>query len=375
MGHAYTPGLKVTPKILLKKKRILPLKGDVVVKKGQKVSADDVVARTELPGKVIPINAANILGVQPANLQQHITVDLGTKLQKGDIYASAKVFFGLFKNTLKAPSDDITLETVSQITGKILLREKPMPVEVKAYIEGTITEIYPEEGVEVESWGAMAQGIFGIGGETNGPICMACQSPDEPLTPDKITEKMAGCIVVGGSIVTAAALDKAIQCKVRAIVVGGFHDQDLRNFLGYDLGVAITGSEKKGISLIVTEGFGEIPMTLRTFDLLKQYEGVKACCHGATQIRAGVIRPEVVIPMDESKLIVGEEVAAGALQKGTPIRVIREPYFGRIGRVSGLPPELTPLESETKARVLKLTFDDDGTEALVPRANVEILET
>ncbi|MCD4653072.1 hypothetical protein K8T06_03980, partial [bacterium] len=98
MGHAYTPGLKVSPKILLKKKRILPLKGDVVVKMGQKVSADDVVARTELPGKVIPVNAANILGVQPADLPNLITVDIGTKLQKGDIYASVKVFFKLFKN-------------------------------------------------------------------------------------------------------------------------------------------------------------------------------------------------------------------------------------------------------------------------------------
>lgn len=375
MGHAYTPGLKVTPKILLKKKRILPLKGDVVVKKGQKVDADDVVARTELPGKVIPVNAANILGVQPADLHKNITVELGTKLKKGDVYASAKVFFGLFKQTLKAPSDDVTLETVSQVTGKVLLREKPLPVEVKAYITGTVTDVYPEEGVEVESWGAMAQGIFGIGGETNGLIRMVCSTPHEALTPEKISEDHKDCIVVGGSIVTAAALEKAIKCKVRAIVVGGFNDQDLRNFLGYDLGVAITGSENKGITLVVTEGFGEIPMTERTFELLKQYEGTRACCHGATQIRAGVIRPEVVIPMEESQLKKGEEVTAGALQPGTPIRVIREPYFGRLGRVTALPPELTPLESETKARVLKLKFEDDGTEATVPRANVEILET
>jgi len=375
MGHAYTPGLKVTPKILLKKKRILPLKGDVVVEIGQRVTADDVVARTELPGKVIPVNAANILGVQPVDLPEHITVETGTKLKKGDVYATAKVLFGLFKNHLRAPVDEVTLENVSQITGKVLLREKPMPVEVKAYIEGTVTEIYPNEGVEVQSWAAMAQGIFGIGGETNGMLKMVCTSPDEPLTPDKISGDHAGCIIIGGSIVTAAALQEAIKKNVRGIVVGGFNDQDLRNFLGYDLGVAITGSENKGITLVVTEGFGEIPMTDRTFNLLRQFEGKKACCHGATQIRAGVIRPEVVIPMAESDLHKDMEVTAGALQIGTPIRVIREPYFGRIGKVSDLPPAPAPLESETRARVLKLVFDDDGKEAMVPRANVEILET
>ena len=375
MGHAYTPGLKVTPKTLLKKKRILPLKGDVVVKKGDIVTADTVVARTELPGRVIPINAANILGVLPDDLPAHVTVPIGTVLKKDQVYAFAKVLFGLFKNNLRSPDDEITIETVSRITGKILLRERPLPVEVKAYVAGTITEVYPREGVEVTCWAALAQGIFGIGGETNGTLRMVCNSPDEPLTPDKITADHKGCIIVGGSIVSAAALEKAIQNKVRAIVVGGFNDQDLRNFLGYDLGVAITGSENKGISLVVTEGFGQIPMTERTFNLLKHHEGKHACCNGATQIRAGVIRPEVVLPMSEKELASGEEVKAGALEPGTPIRVIREPYFGRIGRVTDLPSEPMRLESETKARVLKLRFDDDGSEVLVPRANVEILET
>jgi len=46
MAHAYTPGLKVTENFLLRKRRILPLQGDVVVKVGQHVGPDDVVAKT-----------------------------------------------------------------------------------------------------------------------------------------------------------------------------------------------------------------------------------------------------------------------------------------------------------------------------------------
>ncbi|MBN1356531.1 hypothetical protein JXA40_09760 [bacterium] len=373
MAHAYTPGLKVSPKIRLTKKRILPLKGDVVVNVGDTVTSDTVVARTELPGKVTPINAANILGVPAPDLVEHVLKPEGSPIAKGEIYAVAKSFFGLFKTTLKAP-EDCHLENISQITGKILLRGKPLPVEVTAYLEGKVTEVYPQEGVAVECWAAFTQGIFGIGGETHGILRMVCKSKDERLSPEKISPEHRGCVLVGGSIVTAAALKKALEHGVRAIVVGGFDDQDLRNFLGYDLGVAITGSENKGITLVVTEGFGEIPMADRTFELLKNHEGHKACVNGATQIRAGVIRPEVVIPRPESELKAGPEVTAGALIIGTPIRVIREPYFGRLGTVSLLPPELTPLESETKARVLKVKFAD-GIEAVVPRANVEILET
>ncbi len=373
MAHAYTPGLKVSPKLKIVKNRILPLKGDVMVKVGDKVNSDTVVARTELPGKVTPVNAANILGVPPADLKQHVLKDIGTQLEKGEVYALAKAFFGLFKTTLKAP-DECTLESVSEITGKILLRGKALPVEVTAYIEGTVVDVFPREGVAVETWAAFAQGIFGIGGETHGELKVVCNSPDEELTPGKISPDFKDMVLVGGNIVTAAALKKAIDCGVKAIITGGFDDQDLRNFLGYDLGVAITGSENKGITLMITEGFGPMSMAERTFNLLKSHEGHKACVNGATQIRAGVIRPEVVIPMPEEALEAAEEVKAGALQLGTPVRVIREPYFGKLGVVSELPSELTQLESETRARVLKVKFKDNS-EAIVPRANVEILET
>ena len=37
--------------------------------------------------------------------------------------------------------------------------------------------------------------------------------------------------------------------------------------LGYNLGVAITGSERVGLTLVITEGFGEVPMAERTFAL------------------------------------------------------------------------------------------------------------
>jgi len=53
--------------------------------------------------------------------------------------------------------------------------------------------------------------------------------------------------------------------------------------------------------------------------------------------------------------------------------VIREPYFGKIGEVTALPPELQKLESEAMVRVLGVKFED-GKEAIVPRANVELIE-
>jgi hypothetical protein len=67
------------------------------------------------------------------------------------------------------------------------------------------------------------------------------------------------------------------------------------------------------------------------------------------------------------------QALGGGLKVGDQIRIIREPYFGRICRVAALPTDLQVLPTESKARVLEAEFED-GQRALVPRANVELLE-
>jgi hypothetical protein len=374
MGHAYTPGLKVTEKIRVTKKRILPLKGEVLVKVGDKVKPDTVVARTLLPGNVEPFNVANVLGIPPEDIMHHMLRKEGERVKEGEVVASSKSFFGLFSSECKSKAEG-TVESISSVTGQVLIRGNPIPVEVKAYLEGEVVEVYEKEGVAVSTWGSFIQGIFGIGGETHGEIKVVVKDNAEVLTDTLIEKNCRDKVIVGGSLVTADAMKKAISLGARGIVVGGFGDKDLRDFLGYDLGVAITGSEELGITLVVTEGFGQINMAEKTFALLKSKEGKMACFNGATQIRAGVIRPEVVIPFagDVNKKENKEELENIGITIGYPVRVIRQPYFGRLGKVSDVPPALQKLESESSARVLEVEFED-GTKAIIPRANVEMLE-
>jgi hypothetical protein len=171
-------------------------------------------------------------------------------------------------------------------------------------------------------------------------------------------------------------LKKAIKVGAVGFIAGGFHDRDLRDFLGFDLGVAITGHEELGITLVVTEGFGDMPMAKATFDLLSSCEGILASINGATQIRAGVIRPEIIIPRPGKVMAkVGvEESDESNLEIGSRIRAIREPHFGKLGEVTSMPVELRVLESEAKVRVLGAKFDD-GVEDVIPRANVELIES
>ena len=374
MAHAYTPGLKVLHYSNVKKDRRLPIKGQVNKKKGDLVNANDVVAKTDLPGNVSMVKVANLLNIAPSDINDILMVKEGDSVNKGDLIAQTDGLFGLFKSDVRAPVSG-TIESVSDVTGQIVMREAPIPVEVDAYVGGVVSEVIENEGVTISSEAAYVQGIFGIGGESRGVLEVIANERGDELLIDSINESHTGKIIVGGSFISLEAFKKAIDLNVEGIVIGGFNYFDLEDILGYTLGVAITGTEDLVTSLIVTEGYGNIKMSERTFDLLKKHNGEFVSVNGATQIRAGVIRPEIVIPLDKKKTPDDNNRTEGNLgiQKGSLVRVIRAPYFGKIGEVVDLPSELQKMESETMVRVANVQINDETF--VVPRSNLEMLET
>ena len=372
-GGAYTPGLKVVGAMRYTARRLLPISGTVLVKPGDSVDARQVVAETFMPGDITPLNLAKLLSMPPGDVPECMIKKEGDRIERGEALARTKGIFGKFRQEYKAEVTG-TIESISAVTGQVIVRGAPLPVQVKAYLTGEVVEVMPAEGCAIEADVTFVQGIFGVGGETFGPIRMVCKRHDQELIDDLITPDLKGCIAIGGARVTAQAIERARKAGVSAIVAGGIDDADLETVLGYNLGVAITGSERIGLTVVITEGFGEIAMARRTFDLLGSREGDEAAVNGATQIRAGVMRPEIVIPFRAGQRI-GHSAAAdtGRLAIGAPVRVIRDPYFGLIGRVAALPPEPQTLQSGSKARVLEVTFES-GEGVIIPRANVELIE-
>jgi hypothetical protein len=370
-AHAYTPGLKVKKTTTVEKMRRLPLLGEVFLKVGDKVNYDDIVARTEISGDPEIVKLAMILGLEPEDCPKLLTKQLGDHAEKGETIAFYKALWGLIKKDVKAPVSG-TIESFSEITGQLIMRGAPIPVEVDAYIPGKVIQVLPREGAVIETNAAFIQGIFGIGGEVHGDIHVAVENNEQTLEADMITSEHKDKVLIGGNMVTLEALKKAVEMGVAAIVSGGVRHDDLTTFTGEEIGVAITGQEEVGITLIITEGFGRMNMSDRTFNLLKEFEGYRASVNGTTQIRAGVLRPEIIIPHELHDEALGEGVLQGMVP-GTPIRIIRQPYFGAIGVVHSLPVELKRLESESAVRVVCITLDGDNV-VTVPRANVEIIE-
>lgn len=375
MPHSYTPGLTVTEHATIRRRRMLSLPGTVLVAIGETVRANQAVARAELPGKVYPMNLANQLGVAPDEIHEYLIKKVGDSVQKDEILAENKPLIKWLKTEVLSPITGI-VESASRVTGQVLLREPPRVLELLGYVDGRIIEVIPQQGVVVGTACSLVQGIFGIGGEALGVIAIAVTSPDEALTPRHLTPDMKGKVVVGGSIISSDALARAKEVGVAGVVIGGIHDKDLRALLGYDLGVAITGTEQVGFTLILTEGFGAIPMADKTFALLSAHAGEQASISGATQIRAGVIRPEIIIPKDVGASGDRNETTAPqreGIRIGDQVRIIRDPLFGKIGEVASLPADLQKIPTESEVRVMEVRFGD-GSSAVIPRTNIELIE-
>ena len=101
MAHAYTPGLKIAAQTTIRSERRLPLMGDVLVEVGNQVSAEEVVAQTNLPGNVQMIHAANLMGTSPSNVGQFMLKKVGDSVEDDEIIAQSNGLFGLFKSEVR----------------------------------------------------------------------------------------------------------------------------------------------------------------------------------------------------------------------------------------------------------------------------------
>jgi hypothetical protein len=367
-------GLRRSKERRVRKIRRLPVKGEILVKQGERVLPTTTIARTIVAGKSESIN---LMRKDGTSLYENLTKKIGERVKRGDIIATRTIkgFFGRTEEDKCISPIDGVIDFVIHnppIISMVVIRER-IQLEVKAFISGYVTDIV-ENGAIIETLGTHIQGIFGVGGETYGELNV---KNDYELTSEDIDDDCFGKILVGGNVVTIEGLRKARKVGVKGIVVGGIDRIDLDKLLGYELGVAVTGYEDLGFTLIITEAFGKVRMLDETLSLLKRANGRFACISGATQVRSGVVRPEIIIPKIEfsldklTKTDQKRKIVIKELKLGTPIRVIQEPYF-ELGKVVSLPVGLHKLETETWVRVLDVKLND-GRTIKIPRTNVEIL--
>lgn len=321
----------------------------------------------------VEVDVAFELKCKPEDIGKYMLRSVGQEVKKQQMLAKKGEAQAFFTQTALSPISGV-VSKIDTRTGKVTISRPFKQVVIKAYLSGIVTEVLPSLGCVVETAGVRLTGAFGLGRETNGVIRVLASSPSEDLSPDMIGEDCRGAIIVAGGHLTGETLAKAMKSGAKGIVAGSAPYTQLTGSLGLRLGVGITGQEDIDLTVILTEGFGRLPMRSSTWAALKAMEGMVASMNGATQIRAGAIRPEIVVPFPGCGLGAREKTAPVSedLSPGTAVRIVTAPYFGEMGRIAELRRQPEALETETLVPVVRVTLEN-GETVTVARANVEVM--
>lgn len=373
MASAYTPGLSVIESTVIRKIRELPIPGKNLVAVGAVVDSQTPVLSADLPGDIDIVRVSQRMGFDPEDVISHMKVAPGDSVKKGDLLCELKTFFGLFTTQCLSPSTGV-VEFFTQANAHLGIRQASKPLTVKAYIEGTVVEVDEGKSVTIETQGSFLQGIFGVGGERQGQI-LYLEVPDQTQVGVRELEKhkqaLLESIIIGGACFTIEALRYACEHGVSGIITGSIDAETLKAYVGKDISVSITGDEDVKATLIITEGFGKLPLSARFSALAKKLHGTRAAINGATQVRAGAMRPELIVSNSTMAPHAHGTEASAPLEIGAHIRIIRVPYFGEFGEVVSLPSQPEAIPTGASVRVLKAKLRN-GDIVTVPRANVEL---
>lgn len=363
-------GLRVSARELLRRERSLPIDGDVLVATGDRVEPETVLARAMLPGRLSVIDAAARLGVGARELPALLADVIDREVAAGEVIARSSSLFGLLRSELRSPVSG-WLISVSAASGQIMIEGEPAPLSLNAFLAGEVTALIPGRGAVVEGEGALVQGICGFGAEATGLLAPAAAGPDRPLDPGSVP-LIEGSVLFAGAGTRAGDLEAVAAAGAAAVALGGIDAGELDAFM------AATTASRRPV-LLLTEGYGALSMSAAAWDLLCGLAGRTACVSGLTQIRAGVVRPELIVPDAGGAGDSGAKPdAAGAdssgLVPGLKVRLVRDPGFGTTGVVVALPAEPAALPSGVVTRVA-LVRCDDGVEMSVALRNLEPIGT
>jgi hypothetical protein len=360
------PETRVLPVTSIRRERKLSTRGEMSATIGSKLDPLDVIARATLPRSRRAISLTRVLGVREADVPKRLLKQVGDTVDAREIIIAKPIYLGFLQLVYRAPGPG----TIVAIQGSwMVLDLDGMPVDLKALYRGTVVSVTPRLGAVVEAQGALVQGVWGSGKEGYGVLKVMAKTPNDLLDVEPLDENVHGTILVAGIGVTEAALRRAVSLQAQGVITGGL-DPDLK-----------TIAEELGLCLIVTEGFGRIPMSTPIFDLLASLNGQEAAANGQMRLRGGYVRPEIFVPLVGSRPGDGgapETITPLVVQPGARVRVTREPYLGRIGR---LPQELdmiwTSGESGVHLPCVEIDFENRqafaGERALVPWTNLELI--
>jgi len=297
-----------------KKESVMPSTYKSIVR-GEVVKIDDfgMIVLKEIQDyddREFTFNAAEEMGIMPKELSRYLKCSEGDFVIRGQVMAQTTTgssikdllnsiveskpdcHSGMSEiegkhSCLKAPSTG-NITKIDHKTGEISIQYRSKPFILNSLVNGVVSEVHKDISADIKVEGSYAYCIIGFGGESYGKLKSASAVTG-------LSDSYNGMIAVFTDPVNRSILESAAKFKLKGVIAPSINNKDWVDFSGREIGVAITGKEDIGFTFMLTEGFGHKEMNSDYIEYFKENEGRIASLNGRTRIRAGAIRPRIII--------------------------------------------------------------------------------
>ena len=232
------------------------------------------------------IDVAHKLGVKPSQIRSYMKKQKGDFVHSGEMIAKRLVDsqngkMPMFVQTGTTGSiTDIDLKK-----GTVTIQYNKDPYRRHANLPGEVTEVVEKHSATIRFNGTQFEGVIGFGGESGAPLHWM----------RNVSDFTAGKINVWNRKLEKDMLSTGGKSGIAGLIAPSIDFDDINSFLHQPIGVGLTGNEHILYPIVITEGFGDFSMPEALSKLLEKSTDKHCYINGMTQIRAGVIRPRVVI--------------------------------------------------------------------------------
>lgn len=357
--------------------RNIPGQGKILASIGQDVKPSDVLGRASVSGGFRKIDLARELKVEPGQVKNHLNRQLGQIIYKGELLAFSKGGLLGGKKIITAPTDGI-LESLDSATGELTIRFLPHNTDLPAAVFGIVDAISSlPRRVSIRCEVTQVLGIFGSGKVREGILKILSRA--DLINTNQILPQYAEQIVVAGSLIYKDAILSSISKGVNGIITGGINAKDYRAMAGGRIIFPRKMGSDIGLGVLVTEGFGSLPISRDIFEVLKNFSGRFAILDGNSGVlnlpsfeNSSMDRVRKVSLPQESNLVIGkDEIVARELTKGQVVRVIASPFMGEAGSLESI--DQMPTVLPTGIRTYLVNIRTQTRVIRVPYSNIEII--
>lgn len=376
--------LRVSKNTIIHIRRHLPFsKGEISVKVGDEIVPEGILGEGESPTGFRTINIARELSVSPKQAFSLLQTKVGKTIFKGELLAKVDGLLGFKKKNLLCP-EDAEVQFYDEKTGSVILKFLTKKTKLVSGAYGIVDAIDKEKGVVlIKTMASIVYGVFGSGKEREG-ILKILDTSEALVGSRQITPDMHSQIIVGGSVVFLDALEKAVSLGVKGIISGGINAGDLKKLKG-SWNICDKIWNDVGLSLLVTEGFGAIPIGEDIFQILKSsdrkfvlIDGNRSCLVLPTDDKESMMYiRKTVLPVspDFTKETAGEiieqRVEALELRVGVKVRVVTPFLIGVQGVVESI--DQIPSRLPSGIMTFMVTVITDKRKLRVPYLNLETI--